>query len=415
MEITWRSNMLFSVAAGAAGAATLLICAAAAEAQTSHPLTVSRHALVAFGNADADSALAEASQVLQVDDDQAPGTGDMSCNVGFVRSGDVSLFTSAGTPSNIQNQSDLDAVFSEPGYAKVITSIGYCAGRRGNFAGCARTNQGNMIVERRGSLAGILWAHEFGHTVGLPHRSGATPLMTERPLAAGQTHVNQAECDAFTAGAGFMVSTAETLATGDEAGGPTEPGSLVDLSQAFFVDHIPYAEIARHDAAELAAVVPDLFDLADQERWSTIVTLMGVLGDETEAQALMNFIDWDMKGVDAAIVIDSKSAALFALAYILNRTNDPQILAFLHAATQSRAWRAVAEALASSGSGAEAAVADLRETALISLALSGRSEAAAILEHAAAGGVVNTSQISDLRRLHETIRSGGLIAYYADP
>jgi len=387
-----------------------------ASAQTTHNLTIRRHSSIALSNSQADTILTDASQVLQVDDDGTPGTDDLSCSVTLARDGDVTPFSNVTAPAAINSQTDLDTVHAESSFVKVVDSITFC-GAPGSYAGCAHRPGRSMIVVRMSNYLGIVWAHEFGHTTGLPHRTGQYPLMTDRPLAGDQRRVNQAECNSFIAGPPAIAPAApESIARTED-----QPvGSLFELVQAVIVDKVPYSYIARHDPAELPAILPLLFDLSAQQSWPTIATLIGILGDRALSSSLMDFIDADFLGANSSAMVRAKSSALISLGYMLNRTEDPQILAYLHASSQARTWLRAGAWVGRTADVRQNRVDDFREIALMALALSGHSQAVPILRSAAntlssrKSAERNRAFVEDLIRTHSLVGQRGLAAYYAE-
>ena len=174
-----------------------------ASAQSTHSLTVSHHRDITLSANDVDKILAKASQILKKN----------SCNVIFRRKGSVRTFASSTTPATIETMADRDAVHSENFDVKVVKAIEFCRGK-GDAAGCAwdppqpgqLPQHRSMIVvpQPNTRLAGIVWAHEFGHRTGLFHRSEADALMTICPLildlVVHQEKVNREECNCFLGG-----------------------------------------------------------------------------------------------------------------------------------------------------------------------------------------------------------------------
>jgi hypothetical protein len=59
-----------------------------------------------------------------------------------------------------------------------------------------------IVTQRVRVIRPILWAHEFGHTTGLPHRAAPGALMTPCKLFVNNVKINRRECDCFLAGPG---------------------------------------------------------------------------------------------------------------------------------------------------------------------------------------------------------------------
>jgi hypothetical protein len=123
------------------------------------------------------------------------GSGDVPCDVEFVRDGGVTVF--AIGDGSIDSQAEFNTVIGLPGYVKVVNQINWCDGIGFNIIGCAPTPGSSLAVVRFTTIhqEGILWAHEYGHTQGLPHRSGN--VVMNGVIGPKNTRVNATECNAY--------------------------------------------------------------------------------------------------------------------------------------------------------------------------------------------------------------------------
>ena len=145
-----------------------------------------------LSNADVDRILSDAGNLLQNND----GTGDVSCNMAFARSGDVTTFTTGN--GNINSGPDYDAVVGLAGNVKVVNRINWCSVLRPSFIGCAFGSEHSFVVVRHTtSLEGILWAHEYGHNKGLGHRNNDANALMNQINGNTRTMVNANECAAI--------------------------------------------------------------------------------------------------------------------------------------------------------------------------------------------------------------------------
>jgi hypothetical protein len=138
--------------------------------------------------ADADSILLDASNLLQSKD----SANDVACLVTFRRP--VAIARVNG-PITINSQAQQDQVFALPGLVKVVDDINFCGVLRPNLVGCGITTPSIMVVRMIANQEGFLWAHEYGHTKGLGHRTDTSAAVMFATV--GGREVNATECAAF--------------------------------------------------------------------------------------------------------------------------------------------------------------------------------------------------------------------------
>jgi hypothetical protein len=158
------------------------------------PLSISRYTTSTLDNATADLILAEATDVLQTNNG---GVGDVACDVTFTRAGGVTTFSTGD--GSIDSQGEFNAILAVPGKVKVVNQINWCGGIAFNtIVGCAPNPGSSQVVVRWTTihLEGIIWAHEYGHTQGLPDRTTANYVMSGS-VTPKSTRVNATECDAY--------------------------------------------------------------------------------------------------------------------------------------------------------------------------------------------------------------------------
>ena len=156
-----------------------------------HRLTVARYRGTRLANSEANRIIGDMGDLLQRND----GAGDISCDVGFAKNGDVILFSNYGT---INSEAQLTAVLALPYHVKVVDNINYCSSLKPGTIGCAPIgiNGHSIVVERYRFNEGVLWAHEIGHNKGLRHRDGPNNVMNSS-ITRSAFRVSDAECNAL--------------------------------------------------------------------------------------------------------------------------------------------------------------------------------------------------------------------------
>ena len=130
-------------------------------------LRVARHVEQPFSELEVDAVFQEAGRLLQTVQTECP---DVAANVTFQREGALETFDVA--PAVITTESQLDAVFDLPHDFKIAHAmVGVCGivdpDDMAIILGCAATGNSVVIVA---DAAPDVWAHEWGHVQGLPHR-----------------------------------------------------------------------------------------------------------------------------------------------------------------------------------------------------------------------------------------------------
>ena len=203
----------------------LLASAGPASAAESRAFTVSvsRHAKTRpLSDEQVRKILAEASMILKKKD----SAEDVACGITFTLSGHVGRFDSPtlGTDGFVRRD-DLDAVHRVDEstdadlHVKVVVGIKeFCRFEGNNFIGCAYPPNFRSIIvfqppedldvlgeppTARAVAYYILWAHEFGHLMGLGHSEERNAVMSICGLAPDQKVVTRHECNCYLSGPGF--------------------------------------------------------------------------------------------------------------------------------------------------------------------------------------------------------------------
>jgi hypothetical protein len=436
---------------------------------TSRPLTISRYNTATLTNAQADSLLADASSVLQTND----GDGDVACNVALVRSGNVTAFTN--TDGSLDTSNELQTVFGLPGNVKVVNEVNFCANQfNTSFIGCGQTPGPSFIVERfTANQEGILWAHEFGHNQGLPHRDTTTNNVMFRSIGTNRQRVNQTECDSFVGSAGMTVAAvfetmpalaqeveppAMQLAMGEEAMGGM-PGSDEDMpesadealgmgeeghadggegqqdvvtfvSQIYF-DGLPLDEAAEFGSEDVETLIDMLNDPEQVLYHENIALTLGMIGDPTATEALIAYVEQGSgAGMEApAATADDlarraykgRVGAIMGLGYLVHMADDDTALQYLIDSTAPAAWRERELEGMSTAPGTDGAE-DLTKYAIFALGLSGNEEAREHLQSLVSGESDSLAAMGDdgadivrqSLQINEEVSRDGLVEYYSD-
>jgi hypothetical protein len=170
---------------------------------------VGHHKNVHLGDDKVDEILAVASKVLK------------KCDVVLKRKGHVDKLAVSRMPSGIEDAAARDAVHRENFDIKIVDlPIGFCRVEQPH-QGCAfDPAPGEDVAQHKSmilmdiqdaKMAGVLWAHEFGHKRGLTHRSGdRKALMSCRvPIQLDEPEISDHECKCFREGPASCGDTAE--------------------------------------------------------------------------------------------------------------------------------------------------------------------------------------------------------------
>jgi hypothetical protein len=360
------------------------------------------------GNSGADRAAAAATRVLQTNN----GGEDVACPVALRRTGSVFSVPGANT---IDTDKQLSAIFAQPGYVKVVQKINRC-GKTTNpgIIGCAAGK--SMIVEdlRGDPLEGPLWAHEFGHTQGLQHRitscvsceggvcidfcaglPGAFTAVMAASIGAGNNTVVQTECDAFAKplNAAVQCNVCEQGFCYNQCsfgiGGASDPLAInsrkVDIQEfvrRIYPDSMPFEEAMRYGPENVPTLTRMLSDPRERASWPMIASVLGIIGDEASAHALIDFVVRERGGSLRGDEYRSVGSAIVALGYLVERTGSPTALEFLGQASEPSFWQRQRRMRWTSTASATIAARNQRlaDFAVMGLGLSGHREARSALQ-----------------------------------
>ena len=157
---------------------------------------------------------------------QRAGTGDfledVACCTTMTRAGTARTFgTSSDGLDIIDDSTEMSAVLNDSvARFKVVRAINYCGGPGTNIIGCAwRPGNGGAMVRRTndGSEA-VLWIHEYGHNVGLPHNTTGSAYLMYGIDYGSNSGLTQSECDTYhspSSSAGMSMQDVGTCSDND--------------------------------------------------------------------------------------------------------------------------------------------------------------------------------------------------------
>jgi len=159
-----------------------------ARATTTAPLT----------NANVDGILTNSTTLVH--EKQHP-TNDTRCCVRFTRNGGIGNWIPApNRPDVINTAADFNNLNNNiAARVKVVRQIKWCANPAAPgvmFLGCTTTGDEDEVVVVEGTTAQT-WAHELGHSVGLPHRDNNINNLMYFSSAGNETLINATECSKF--------------------------------------------------------------------------------------------------------------------------------------------------------------------------------------------------------------------------
>lgn len=122
------------------------------------------------------------------------GSGDVACRVRMTLAGTVGTYSAGNGEINSEDDmNDLQAGVN------IVNEINWCGTLSTNIIGCApRPGDSMAVVRHTSNQEGILWAHEYGHNVGLEHRNNTNAIMFA--TIGLREQVNNLECGEYEDG-----------------------------------------------------------------------------------------------------------------------------------------------------------------------------------------------------------------------
>jgi hypothetical protein len=406
--------------AGAVVAIASVLTSAVAAGQIIQPVAAGRAPPAVLTDAQARRILSESTKILQTQDFPT----DTACAVTFSLS--PNLVTAESVPSVINSAADFNAVCAHHGFAHAVVALNWCKTQiLGGATGCSQTPGPCMLVIRlaeyastaAGDIEGILWAHEFGHTRGLPHRKSEMAVMNPY-LGPTERGITKAECEAYKIQA---LGTAQTATTRIVASPPPPTATAAPGDQyrqappiqvfvkRLYAEGIPLDEASRYSAHDAKELMSMLRDPAQAPYSANITTVLGLIGDASAADALMTFSEKN-GGVISDSAVRGKLSAISALGLIVNRLHNRAALLYLIRGLMPSRWASVQWA----GPGpAEERNRDLARAAARGLGFAGTPEAAQALQRAREDSSLESlwPVVDDALKINRRIQAQGLDNY----
>jgi hypothetical protein len=379
-------------------------------------MRVGRHVSVDSISANTyDTGFAQATDALQND----VGASDVACDLELSRT-DTWWFSDGGTTGTVTNQAEYQADQNNAAgaYMVVVNTIDWCGLPLPATGGCGWPTGGRspFLVTRNLAVSpqrGIVYAHEFGHTVGLNHDgNNGSQIMDGAVLGVNDTRVRSATvCNTFRTSflatcsgkpyicsfpglPGFTGSVSETSREAPDAQRRFEADysstPIREVARAFIVDRLPLEVEDYYTQEDVAILKSMLTDSKEKLYHPTIVVLIGLISDGSDA-------DVDALNAYAAQNGADKGTTMWGLGYIHARTRNARALQALRR-------------------GAEGDDAVVSERAMIALAVTGTPEALPILERRRARARANgRSKIDKAIEYHRQSAELGLRGFYDQP
>jgi len=295
-------------------------------------VAVSHHNKSSISPQDAGNILSQATTVLRSN----------SCNVPMTLSPTNLPSFIVPISGTIDGPDDFAEVCQQPGYVHVVSQIHYCQGAQGDILGCSPVpGKCSVVVRDAADIEGALWAHEYGHTKGLHHRSDSKALMN--PYVTPQSkELLKKECDAFKSAGSIQLAQRHpryrTVAFQQSASEREAHVDVIEFVHRRYFEGVPYDIASSYSHDDAVKLVP-LIENPEKEKpyLPAIVTTLGMIGDPIGVEPLVRFIEKGTGTLDSPM-FRAKTSALIALGYIVNRSKDTRALDYLIKGLNPATW-----------------------------------------------------------------------------
>ncbi|MDD9970193.1 MAG: hypothetical protein OXR73_28390 [Myxococcales bacterium] len=300
----------------------------AVRATTVHQVQPAIHVSVAQGvgspgidGTDINTAFWLGTVAVQQDQDAVTSPiADNPCDTRFQGTGSVAQFPMTMTDGTISSSAE-EKQLRDNGIAFyiVVDEIHHCKGQGGSFEYCSPEAQKpfwvtNELADTTG-MPGVMFAHAFGHSMGLRHSGPPQHLMTGGTLTNRSVAVTASECDSFRtvnsvrcpgpngiceffeSGTSALLNPLQPMnllaVPLDISGGPSERLStagittvstrhgavtaIEELARGSIADSLPMDAVGKYDGADVAVLRANMGK--GSFRTHTALQLMGMLSD----------------------------------------------------------------------------------------------------------------------------------------
>lgn len=206
------------------------------------------------------------------------------------------------------------------------------------------------------------------------------------------------------------------------AGAQTELPEIRDYVHRIHFEGIPYAEASGYTSSSVPTLLEMLGDPQEEQYWTNIVGMLGIIGDEQALDPLINFIEKHVEETLSPAHYRAKTSALMSLGYMVNKSQSERALAYLTEKASPTAWEEM-EGASPFTTEAPARNQDFAKYAVLGLAMSGHPTAGKVLEELqSAGARAEASSfqaqigdmVSEALNANRTIAEKGLAGYYEE-
>jgi hypothetical protein len=308
-----------------------------------HHLSVARHSDVALSASAVDAIFSEATNLLNTVQDECE---DFACAATFSRDGDLVAFDDVD--SVVTTDQEMDQLFDKSQDIKVVSlMIGVCGASGPDNStivlGCAFANGSAILAEE---APADVWAHEWGHVQGLPHRNNCRRNLMHATEVRTNA-VNERERDAFldpspgsAANRIIPLDWAADASAAElrRAAGESVDQWLNDVVDREYLRGIPADVLsATIDPQVTSTLTSMLQGAATPHRYRNSLRLLGLQGDPAGVPAILQFLDSrprQLGSADIAVMAE----ALLALGRLADADATGQALAALVDRSNSDSW-----------------------------------------------------------------------------